>query len=99
MTHLCRKATTMTQAETSIAPTEVRPFRVDVPEEDLVELLAAPAPVATVVGTLVGLELATVCLAYQVRSFGRAAAVGGGHTGRGRRAHRRGGRALRLNPI
>ena len=28
----------MTQAETSMARSDVRPFRVDVPEEDLVEL-------------------------------------------------------------
>jgi hypothetical protein len=28
----------MTQAETSMARTEVRPFRIDVPEEELVDL-------------------------------------------------------------
>jgi pimeloyl-ACP methyl ester carboxylesterase len=37
-THLPRKETTMTQVETSMARSDVRPFRVDVPEEDLVEL-------------------------------------------------------------
>jgi hypothetical protein len=38
-------------------------------------LLDAPVPVATVTGALVGLELAAVCFAYQVRRSGRAAAV------------------------
>jgi cytochrome bd-type quinol oxidase subunit 1 len=38
-------------------------------------LLAAPVPVATVAGALVGLGLAAVCFGYQVRRFGRAAAV------------------------
>jgi hypothetical protein len=38
-------------------------------------LLAAPIPVATIAGALVGLGLAAVCFAYQVRRFGRAAAV------------------------
>src|SRR5215217_7586830 len=32
------KETTMTQVETSTDRTEVRPFRIDVPEEDLVDL-------------------------------------------------------------
>jgi hypothetical protein len=38
-------------------------------------LLEAPAPVAAVTGTLVGLGLAALCFAYQVRRFRRAAAV------------------------
>jgi hypothetical protein len=38
-------------------------------------LLAAPVPVAAVTGTLVALGLAVLCFAYQVRRFGRAAAV------------------------
>ena len=38
-------------------------------------LLEAPAPVAVVTGTLVGLGLAALCFAYQVRRFRRAAAV------------------------
>jgi Epoxide hydrolase N terminus len=37
-TQLSRKEITMTQAETSMARGDVRPFSVDVPEEDLVEL-------------------------------------------------------------
>jgi hypothetical protein len=38
-------------------------------------LLEAPVPLAAVSGTLVGLGLAAVCFAYQVRRFRRAAAV------------------------
>jgi hypothetical protein len=33
-----QKETTMTQVETSMARPEVRPFRIDVPEEELVDL-------------------------------------------------------------
>ena len=38
-------------------------------------LLGAAVPVAAVTGTLVAVGLAAVCFAYQVRRFGRAAAV------------------------
>jgi hypothetical protein len=38
-------------------------------------LLAAPVPVAVVTGAVVTLGLAALCYGYQVRRFGRAAAV------------------------
>jgi hypothetical protein len=38
-------------------------------------LLNTSVPAAAVTGALVGLGLAAVCFAYQVRRFGRAAAV------------------------
>jgi hypothetical protein len=55
----------MTQAETSMARTEVRPFRIDVPEEELVDLrrriLATRWPEReTVADESQGVQLATI---------------------------------------
>ena len=55
----------MTQAETSMARTEVRPFRIDVPEEDLVDLRRRIAATQwpekeTVADESQGVQLATI---------------------------------------